>query len=125
MRDEIKLILPTSWEPNREEFLAALGVSRGGLGEQLFGNVYEALFTTSIELKGEFKKYYSVEYANLAEYLEIRYGKAISEDDLEADRVFMVTWLPQVIDDMYEDNKLYTVLECIKKIEEAQNEGQI
>lgn len=125
MRDEIKLILPTSWEPNREEFLAALGVSRGGLGEQLFGTVYEALFTTSIELKGEFKKYYSVEYANLAEYLEIRYGKALSEDDLEADRVFMVTWLPQVIDDMYEDNKIDTVLECIKKLEEAQNEGQI
>ncbi len=125
MRDEIKLILPTSWEPNREDFLAALGVSRGGLGEQLFGTVYEALFTTSIELKGEFKKYYSVEYANLAEYLEIRYGKALSEDDLEADRVFMVTWLPQVIDDMHEDNKLDTVLECIKKLEEAQNEGQI
>lgn len=125
MRDEIKLILPTSWEPNREEFLALLGVSRGGLGEQLFGTVYEALFTTSVELKGEFKKYYSVEYANLAEYLEIRYGKALSEDDLEADRVFMVTWLPQVIDDMYEDNKLDTVLECIKKLEEAQNEGQI
>lgn len=125
MRDEIKLIFPTSWEPNREEFLAALGVSRGGLGEQLFGTVYEALFTTSVELKSEFKKYYSVEYANLAEYLEIRYGKALSEDDLEADRVFMVTWLPQVIDDMYEDNKLNTVLECIKKIEEAQDEGQI
>jgi len=125
MRDEIKLILPTSWEPNREEFLASMGVSQGGLGEQLFGTVYEALFTTSIELKGEFKNYYSVEYANLAEYLEIRYGKALSEDDLEADRVFMVTWLPQVIDDMYEDNKLDTVLECIKKLEEAQNEGQI
>lgn len=125
MRDEIKMILPTSWEPNREEFLAALGVSRGGLGEQLFGTVYEALFTTSIELKGEFKKYYSVEYANLPGYLEIRYRKALSEDDLEADRVFMVTWLPQVIDDMYEDNKLDTVLECIKKLEEAQNEGQI
>ena len=125
MRDETKLILPTSWEPNQEEFLDALGVSRGGLGEQLFGTVYEALFTSSIELKGEFKKYYSVEYANLAEYLEIRYGKALSEDDLEADRAFMVTWLPQVIDDMYEDNKIDTVLECIKKLEEAQNEGQI
>ncbi len=125
MRDEIKLILPTSWEPNREEFLAALGVSRGGLGEQIFGAVYEALFTASIELKGEFEKYYSVEYANLAEYLEIRYGEALSEDDLEAERVFMVTWRPQIIDDMYEDNKLDTVLECIKKLEEAQSEGQI
>lgn len=124
MRDKIKLILPTSWVPNREEFLAALGVSRGGLGEQFFGTVYEALFVASIEVKSEFKKYYSVEYANLAEYLEIRYGEALSEEDLEADRVFMVTWLPQVIDNVYEDNKLDTVLECIKKLEEAQNESQ-
>jgi len=125
MRDEIKLILPTSWVPNREAFLTALGVSRGGLGEQFFGTVYDALFEASIEVKGEFKKYYSVEYANLAEYLEIRYGKALSEEDLEADRVFLVTWLPQVIDDAYEDNKLHTVLEYIEKLEEAQNEDQI
>jgi len=124
MRDEVKLILPTSWEPDRNEFLAALGVSREGLGEQLFGTVYDALFVTSTEVKGEFRKYYSVEYANLAEYLEIWYGEALSEEDLEVDRVYMVTWLPQVIDDMYEDNKLDAVLECIEKLEEAQNEDQ-
>lgn len=124
MRDEIKLILPTSWELNREEFLEALGVSCGGIGEYFFGTVYDALFVASIEVKGEFKKYYSVEYANLAEYLEIRYGEALNEEALEADRVFMVTWLPQVIDRVYEDNKLDTVLECIKKLEEAQNESQ-
>jgi hypothetical protein len=37
----------------------------------------------------------------------------------------MVTRLPQVIDEHYEDNKLNTVLECIKMLEEAQNEDQI
>lgn len=125
MRDELKLILPTSWEPDRNEFLVALGVSRGGLGEQFFGAAYDALFVASIEVKGEFKKYYSVEYSNLAEYLKIRYGECLSEEDLEADRVFLVTWLPQVIDEMYEGNKLSTVLEYIKKLEEAQNEDQI
>lgn len=125
MRDEIKLILPTSWEPDRKEFLEALGISAGGLGEQFFGTVYDALFVSSIEVKSEFKKYYSVEYANLAEYLEIRYGEALSDEDLEADRVFMVTWLPQIIDGDYEDNKLNTILECIKKLEEVQNEDQI
>jgi len=124
MRDEIKFVLPTSWEPDRNEFLTALGVFRGGLGEQFFGTVYDALFVASIEVKDEFKKYYSVEYANLAEYLEIRYGETLSEEDLESDRVYMVTWLPQVIDDIYEDNKLDTVLECIKKLEEVQNEDQ-
>jgi hypothetical protein len=125
MRDEVKLVLPTSWAPDRNEFIAALGVSQGGLGEQFFGTVYDALFVASIEVKGEFKKYYSVEYANLAEYLEIRYGEALTEENLETDRVFLVTWLPDVIDNRYEDNKLDTVLKCIKKLEEAQNEGQI
>jgi len=125
MRDEIELILPTSWEPDRKEFLEALGISAGGLGEQFFGTVYDALFVSSIEVKGEFKKYYSVEYANLAEYLEIRYGKSLNDEDLESERVFMVTWLPQIIDGNYEDNKLNTVLECVKKLEEVQNEDQI
>lgn len=124
MRDEVMLVLPTSWEPNRNEFLVALGVSRGGLGEHFFGTVFDALFISSIEVKDEFNKFYSVEYANLAEYLEIRYGESLSEEDLESDRVYLVTWLPQVIDTAYEDNKLDAVLECIKKLEEAQNEDQ-
>lgn len=123
MRDKMEFILPTSWVPNQEEFLAELGISQGGLGEQIFGTVYDALFVASIDVKAEFKKYYSVEYANLAEYLKIWYGETLSEEGLEADRVFMVTWLPQVIDDAYEDNKLDAVLECIRKLEEAQGES--
>ncbi len=124
MRDKVKLIIPTPWEPNRNEFLTALGVSLGGLGEQFLGSVYDALFVSSIEIKSEYKKYYSVEYANLAQYLEIRYGVVLTEENLEADRVFIVTFLPQIIDRAYEDNKLDTVFKCIKKLEEAQNEDQ-
>ena len=65
MRDEVKLVLPTSWEPDRNKFLAALGISRGGLGEQFFGAVYDALFVASIEVKGEFKKYVHDQGANM------------------------------------------------------------
>ena len=122
MRDEIELILPTSWEPDRKAFLEALGVSGASLGEQIFGAVYDALFVASIEVKGEFKKYYFVEYATLAEYLEIRYGESLSEEALESDRVFLVTSLPQVIDRVYEDNMLDTVLQCIETLEETQHE---
>lgn len=124
MKDEVKLILPTSWKPDRKDFFTALGVSHGGLGEQLFESVYDALFISSIEVKDVFHRFYSVEYAHLAEYVEIRYGEVLSDGDLEAERVFIVTWLPQVIDESYEDNKLDTVLECITKLEEAQNEAQ-
>jgi hypothetical protein len=124
MRNEIEMFLPTSWEPDRNVFLTTLGVSKGGLGEHFFGAVYDAFFVKSIELKGEFKRYYSVEYANLAEYLDIRYGKTLGEDELEASRVFAITWLPQVVDTLYEENKLEAVLACIKRLEEAQNESQ-
>ena len=123
MRDKVELVLPTSWKPDRHKFLEALGIVSGGLGEQIFGDVYNALFVASIEVKGEFKRYYSVEYANLSDYLEIRYGSTLSEEELEADWVFLVTWLPQVIDEAYEENKKETVFECIKKLEEAQDEG--
>lgn len=93
----------------------ALGVSSNGFGAQLIGSVYDALFVASIDVKDEFNKYYSVEYAHFAEYLEIRYGKTLSENDLEADHIYIVTaWLPQMIDCSYEDNKLETVLHCIK-----------
>ncbi|GAA5107563.1 hypothetical protein GCM10023211_08820 [Orbus sasakiae] len=119
MIDEIELILPTSWEPDRNTFLAALGVSHGGIGEQFLGSVYDALFVTSIDVKDEFKRYYSVEYTSLSEYLEIRYGETLSDEELDVNQVFVVTWLPQIVNDLYEDNKLDTVLECIKKLEEA------
>lgn len=118
------IILATSWVPNREEFLTALGVSQGGLGEYFFGDVYDALFIDSVELKSEFKKYYFVEYKNLATYLEIQYGEILSKEELEADRVFMVNRFPQVIDRMYDENKLDAVLECIRNLEKAQNENQ-
>ncbi|MGR7776607.1 hypothetical protein [Klebsiella aerogenes] len=123
MRDEVKLILPTSWKPCRDAFFSKLGVSKGGLGEQLFGNVYDALFTTSVDVKDEFNRFYSVEYADLAQYVEIRYGEVLDDNEADAERVFLVTWLPQIIDDVYEDNMLNTVFECIKKLEEEQNES--
>lgn len=124
MRDEIKLILPTSWEPSKNAFLAKLGVSGGGLGEHFFGKVYDAFFTHSIEVKREFEKYYSVEYANLADYVEFSYGVILRDDDLEHERIFLVTWVPQVVDEMYDNNKLGTVLDCIEELERTQNEDQ-
>ncbi len=124
MRDEVKLILPTSWEPSKDAFLAKLGVSSGGLGEHFFGRVYDALFTYAIDVKSEFEKYYSVEYASLADYMEIRYGQVLIDEDLEDEHVFMVTWIPQVVDEDYENNKLDVVLECIRELERSQNEDQ-
>lgn len=124
MRDEVKFIVATSWEPNIEEFLSSLGISAGGLGGQLFSSVYNALFETSINVKEEYDRFYSVEYGCLSDYVEIRYGITLSDTDLEAERVFAVTWLPQVVDDAYEENKLEVVMDSLTRLNEAQNENK-
>lgn len=124
MRDDVKLILPTSWEPCRDAFLEKLGVSNKGLGEHFFGRVYDAFFVDAVDVKMEFQRYYLVEYATLAEYIEIRYGESISEADLEHKYVFLVYWMPQVVDKNYDDNKLEKVLECIRELEGSQDEDK-
>ncbi len=126
MSDYHSLVIKTSWEPDRNEFLTALGIIPGALGEKFFGEVYDALFVTSVEAKSEFKKYYSVEYADFATYLEIRYGEYLDDKEEDVERVYIVVdCLPQVLDVAYEDSKLDTVLKCISKLSEAQDENKI
>lgn len=124
MRDDIKFILPTSWEPDKDAFLAQLGVVKGGLGEHFFGSVFDAFFTNAVDAKREFQRYYSVEYGSLSDYLQIRYGLVLSDDDLGCEHVFLVTWVPQVVDQDYENNKFDVVIECIRELERSQNEDQ-
>lgn len=124
MNDSVDLVIAVSWKPEKNEFLSALGVNRGGLGEHFFGNVFDALFTTSINVSDEFTKYYSVEYSDLREYLEIRYGQTITDEEMDAKYIFLVKHLPQIVDSDYANNKLDTVLECVNKLNEAYNENQ-
>ena len=124
MKDQVLLVLPTSWEPNRGEFLAQLGVSGGGLGEQIFGRVFDALFVDSTEIRREFKRYYAVEYGSLENYARIVHGLDLDDEDLAQERIFLVNWLPQVIDGNYEENKLDTVLACVNQLERGGNEAE-
>ena len=124
MRDEVKFIVATSWEPNVEEFLSSLGISSGGLGAQIFSSVYDAFFKSSINVTEEYERFYSVEYGCLSDYVEIRYGKKLSDEDLEAKRIFAVTWMPQVVDDNYENNKLEAVMNSLAILNEINNEDK-
>jgi hypothetical protein len=123
MRDRVLLVLPTSWEPNREAFLTQLGVLEGGLGEQLFGKVYDAFFVNSTEMRREFERYYAVEYGSPENYARIVHGLELDDEDLAHEKFFLVTWLPQVIDENYEENQLDTVLACIDQLGRAYNEA--
>lgn len=124
MRDRVSLVLPTSWEPNRQAFLARLGVSEGGLGEQLFGKVFDAFFVHSTEMRREFQRYYAVEYGSLENYARIVHGLELDDEVLAHEKTFFITWLPQVVDEVYEENQLDTVLVCIKELERASNEAK-
>lgn len=123
MRDQVLLVLPTSWEPNRKAFLAQLGVSEGGLGEQLFGKVYDAFFVNSTEMRREFERYYAVEYGSLENYARVVHGLELDDEELAHKQIFFVTWLPQVVDENYEENHLDTVLACIDQLGRADNEA--
>lgn len=123
MRDHVLLVLPTSWEPNRKAFLAQLGVSEGGLGEQLFGKVYDAFFVQSTEMIREFERYYAVEYGSPDNYARIVHGLELNDEDLAHKQIYLVTWLPQVVDENYEENQLDTVLACIDQLGRADNEA--
>ncbi|MDG2647475.1 hypothetical protein QTO12_07615 [Vibrio owensii] len=120
----MKFIVATSWEPNLEEFLSSLGISSGGFGAQIFSSVYDAFFKFSINLTEEYERFYSVEYGCLSDYVEIRYGRKLSDEDLEAKRIFAVTRIPQVVDDDYEDNKLEVVLNSLAILSEVSNEDK-
>ncbi|OUS06969.1 hypothetical protein A9Q96_08355 [Rhodobacterales bacterium 52_120_T64] len=122
--DNAKLILPMSWHPDRDEFFEALRIRPNGLGSQLFGKVFDCLFVHSLDLKREYERYYSVEYRTLSEYIDVRYGEIISNDDLEAQHIFLVTWLPQIMDADYDDNKLDAVFECLAQLEDTHLENQ-
>lgn len=124
MRGEVLLVLPTSWNPNRQTFLAQLGVSEGGLGEQLFAEIYDAFFVHSIELRQEFERYYVVEYGTPKNYAWRVHGLKLEDEDLDHDMIFLVFSLPQIVSDDYVDNQLETVLASIEQLERVQHEAK-
>ena len=118
--DEIELVLPTSWEPDRSRFLEQLGIKPGGLAAQLFDPVFDSLFLHSEDARRDFQMYYSVEYGSLESYLETRHGIVLDGTDLEKTHIFLCRRLPSLIDSNWrEENKLDEVLLAIKELESA------
>lgn len=116
---EDNLIIATSWKPNKAEFFRALKIRETGLGAKFFGEVYEAFFEESIELKYQYIRYYSVEYPTLRAFMEIKYGETLSEGDLDKEFIFAISHLPQIVDVNYDNNKLDMVIECIEQLEKV------
>lgn len=118
--DEVELVLPTSWEPDRSRFFAKLGIKPGGLAAQLFDPVFDSLFVRSEDARRDFDMYYSVEYGTLESYLEARHGIVLGDADLEKAHIFLCRQLPSLIDTNWgEGNKLDEVLQAVSELESA------
>lgn len=117
-------IIATSWKPNRDQFFDSLRIRQGGLAAQFFGQIFDCLFVYSIDLQREYQRYYAVEYASFGDFVEIYYGKALSDDERQKEHVFWVKSLPTLLDPAYEDHQLNSVLEVIARLE-ADYETQI
>ena len=121
--EKIELVLATSWQPNKRDFLSKLMIDPGGVGAQFFEGAFNCLFSDAINAKREFEHYYSVEYGTLDHYLDARYGIVLDEEELEKENIFLCTWLSGALDKNYDDNQFENVIQCIRDLEGA-NEDQ-
>lgn len=117
------LILPVRRIPDLTEFLGALHVKPGGLGGKLFTEIYEQFFSWSIDLRVEYERYYCVEYPTLQRYLELAHEIELPPEQLEKQYILKVKSPSGMIDRAYDDNILDVVVDCIKQLEDS-NEDQ-
>lgn len=121
--EKIELVIATSWQPNRRDFLSGLKIEPGKVGAQFFEGAFNCLFSDAINAKREFVQYYSVEYGTLDHYLDGRYGIVLDEEELEKENIFLCTWLSNALDKNYDDNQFENVMQCIRDLEGV-NEDQ-
>lgn len=118
-----ELILPVNRIPSVAEFLTILEVRPGGLGDQLFTEIYNQFFIWSTDLRVEYERYYCVEYATLQQYLELAHEINLIPEQLEKQHILKIKSPRGILDQTYDDNILDVVIDCIEKLEDP-NEGQ-
>lgn len=82
---------------SKKEFLHRAGAKKG-YSKQLFGMIYDSIFSESEDLKDSFERYYSCEYSSFTEFLrrEFSLPRQIAKDFGEAteshDKVTVLRW---------------------------------
>ncbi|GAA5658042.1 hypothetical protein Brsp06_04426 [Brucella sp. NBRC 13694] len=111
---ERKLILPIPAIPSQSEFFEMMSVKPGGLAAQLVQDVYKVLFVYSLDLKAEYRRYYSVEYGQFSDYLKLCHGVRIPEADENQTYILQVDRLPQLLDSQQGGTYLEPVLVALR-----------
>ena len=115
MRDMDKVfVLSLDTIPSLDELLHKMKVAPNGFGAVIVQYIYDNLFATSIDLKEEYKKYYSVEYSNFESFVVNKVGMNIDSSQLYKEHVLLIDWFMSLIDSRFEDNYLDLVLKTIR-----------
>lgn len=69
--DTFSYLMPVR-EITREEFLQSAGV-KGGYASDMFGGLYDAIFTESEDVTAMYNTYYSKEYSDLKQFITMHY----------------------------------------------------
>jgi hypothetical protein len=62
-------------------------------------------------------RYYSVEYPTLKNYLEVAHEIYLNDEELSKEYILLINNLSGIVDPIYDENQLKTVISTIKKME--------
>jgi hypothetical protein len=74
------IVIASESRPDLKDILKAAAVTKGSYAEELIERIYAFFIETAIDLKGEYQKYYELEYKNILNFLYHKY--AMDEEDL-------------------------------------------
>jgi hypothetical protein len=117
MSDDEPLVLSLARKPELQEFLGELGLKAGGLGARLFERVFRNIFEDSLDLRREYDRYYSVEYPQFKDYVEVVHDVYLSDDELDRQYILKIDNLTDLINPAYQDHQLDIVLDCIERLD--------
>lgn len=76
------------------------------------------MFVEAIDLRRQYDRYYRIEYDSLSSFLDLVHDIQLEPTELEKSHLMLVEEAHGVADTMYDDNQLNLVLECIRRLED-------
>ena len=110
MKEDERFILSLDKIPSFEELLLQMKIAPVGFGSIVLGYIYKNIFSSSLDLKEQYFKYYSVEYHTFEEFIFKKVGIKASSSELARKHVLLIDWFMSLLDPSYEGNFLNTVI---------------
>lgn len=76
------------------------------------------MFVEATDLRRQYDRYYRIEYNSLSSFLDIVHDLRLEPGELEKSHLMLVEEASGVADEVYDDNQLKVILECIRRLED-------